>query len=263
MSGQPIVPAAAPPAESNAERYRFADFTRENYRQLVRMAKARYAFRRFTDFDRDEPFVLWRHDVDFSPHAAARLARVEAEEGVQATYLLHLHSDFYNLLEREVSDKVREIIDLGHPVGLHFDTHYYDIRSEAELEQHLAVERDLLQRLFGVPIEVFSFHVSTPLTMGCRAWSYAGMIHAHAEYFQEQVGYCSDSNGYWRFHRLEDVLRDGAHTRLQVLTHPEWWTDEVLSPSQRIRRCVEGRAQSSVRRLEAIMAEHGRLNIDW
>jgi hypothetical protein len=254
---------AIAPATPNCDRFHFADFTRENYRRLLRLARDRYAFRLFTDFDREEQFVLWRHDVDFSPQGAARMARIEAEEGVRATYLLHLHSDFYNLLEADVGARIAEIIDCGHAIGLHFDSHYYGVGSEEQLEDLLAFERGILEKLFGVPVEVFSFHVSTPFTMRCDAWSYGGMVHVHAAYFQESVGYCSDSNGYWRHRRLEEVLTSGTDERLQVLTHPEWWTDEVTSPTERIRRCADGRAASSIRRLEEVMSAHDRLNIDW
>ena len=32
------------------------------------------------------------------------------------------------------------------------------------------------------------------------------MINTYAKYFKENVEYCSDSNGYWRYKRLEDFL---------------------------------------------------------
>ena len=55
--------------------------------------------------------------------------------------------------------------------------------------------------------------------------------------------YVSDSNGYWRFERLPEVLAAGAHERLHVLTHPEWWQEEAMSPRERILRCIAGRAR--------------------
>lgn len=248
---------------TNAERYHFADFTRENYRRLLRLAATQYVFRTFTEFDRQERFVIWRHDVDFSMHAALKLAQIEAEEHVQATYLVDFHSEFYNLLEREVSDCVRAIASLGHALGVHFDTHYYDVRRESELEPLLARERRIGEDVFGSPFRVFSFHISTPFTQNCRRWSYAGLVNANADYFQSEVGYCSDSNGYWRFRRLEDLLIEGADARLQVLTHPEMWQDEVMSPKQRVERCIEGRAMKTRRWYDDVLRRAGRENVDW
>jgi hypothetical protein len=74
-----------PARVSNADRYHFSDFTRENFRRLLRLARERYTFRTYANFARDERFLLWRHDVDFSPHAARKLAEIEADEGIVAT----------------------------------------------------------------------------------------------------------------------------------------------------------------------------------
>lgn len=260
----PSTTAGSPSARAaHADRWHFADFTRENYRRLLRLAKETWTFRTFADFRRDERFTIWRHDVDLSVHAARQLARIEAEEGVRTTYLIHLHSDFYNALEPGIRTVVHEILEMGHALGLHFDSHFYGIEDARDLEAKLAFERRVLHETFGREPEAFSFHIATPFTMRCREWSYAGMVHAHASYFQEEVGYCSDSNGYWRHRRLEDVLREAAEPRLQVLTHPEWWQDEVRSPRERVLHCTAGRSAGTLRAFEAVLAEHGRPLLDW
>lgn len=248
---------------SNSERYHFKDFTRDNYRRLIRLAKERYLFRTFDQFGREERFVLWRHDLDFSVHAGRALARIEAEEGVTATYFLYLHSEFYNLLEREVTDAVREIIDLGHTVGVHFDCGYYSIGDEESLERMLLREKNILGDLFGRQISVFSFHNPDTFTQTCTKWQYAGLVNAYAAYFKDGIGYCSDSNGYWRYRRLEDVLHAATDERLQVLTHPAWWQERPMSPKERIVRCITGRADKTRTLYEDTLKESGREDIDW
>ena len=115
---------------SNKEKYRFEDFTEESYLKFLRLAKERYVFRSYSDFDKDENFILWRHDVDFSVHRAKRLAEIEKSENLKTTYFIHLHSEFYNVFEAEISKLIHQIIELGHFIGLHFDTHYYSINEE-------------------------------------------------------------------------------------------------------------------------------------
>jgi hypothetical protein len=244
-----------------AERYHYADFTRANYRRLLRLAKERYRFRTFTDFDREERFVLWRHDVDASVHSALRLAEIESGEGVVSTYFLHLHSAFYNLLERPVAECVTRILQGGHRLGLHFDASYYGARAEHDLEALLAAERRLLGEAFGADVDVFSFHNPDAVTLGFVEWSYAGMVNTYARYFREEVGYCSDSNGYWRFRRLEDVLDDGTDQRLQVLTHPEWWQERPMPPRERVQRCIDGRARRTGEAYDAVLRGAGRENV--
>ena len=248
---------------SNAERYHFADFTRDNYRQLLRLAGKTYAFRRYTDFRADERFVLWRHDLDSSVHAGRALARIEAEEGVAATHFVRLHSEFYNLFERDSADCVREIAGLGHAIGLHFESEFYGLDDEAALDDALARERRILEDLSAVPVTAFAFHLSTPLALRAKQSHYAGLVNATADYFRTEVGYCSDSNGYWRYRRLTDVLAEATDARLQVLTHPEYWTERVMSPHERIDRCIAGRAEHTRRFYAGHLKAWDRPDIDW
>lgn len=247
----------------NVEKYNFPDFTRDNYRKLLRLAKKKYVFTTFDRCNVDGPFVIWRHDVDFSPHSARRFAIIEAEENVKSTYFLLLHSEFYNLMEKEVTDCIKDIVDLGHTIGLHVDGNYYNLENEVELRSVLKREKRILQDIFRASVDVFSFHITTPFAIRCDKPTYAGMINAHSKYLREKVGYCSDSNGYWRFKRLEDVLSEAAETNLQVLTHPELWQDTVMSPKERVWRCIDGRADKTKEWYSNILKEHGRENIDW
>ena len=247
---------------NNAERYHFAHFTQENYRYLLRLARQTYTFRTYTNFNKEERFILWRHDVDFSMHTATKLAQIEFEEGMVATYFLHLHNPYYNLLEKEINRCVQSILALGHSIGLHFDIHYYDIHQEEDLEKRLKWEKSVLEEVFGQEICVFSFHRTTPFTMNCQKWQYAGMINTYAEYFQTQVGYCSDSNGYWRNHQLENVLSEAHDERLQVLTHPGWWQETPMSPLQRIYLCIDRQTANMKQKYNCLLKEMGRNNVD-
>jgi len=249
--------------KSNAEKFFFSDFTRENYRRLIRLAKEKYVFRNYNDFNNQERFILWRHDVDFSMHGSVKLAKIEAEEGVAATYLLLLHSPFYNLLEHEITTCVREIIGLGHIIGLHFDTSYYQIRNEKEMFKWLTWEKGILGDLFAQNISVFSFHDPSNILQKFPDLMYEGMVNTYSQYFQTKVGYCSDSNGYWRFRRLENVLQESSDYSLQVLTHPEWWQDVVMSPKQRLKHCIDGRAAKTEAWYAEVAMRSGRENIDW
>jgi hypothetical protein len=246
---------------SRADEYHFADFTRTNYRRLIRLARERFVFTAFHEIDRSKRFVLWRHDVDFSVHSALKLAAIEAEEGVRSTYFLHLHSRFYNLLDPEITARVRSILSMGHRIGLHFDMEYSAPGSVAELERLLRLESGILESIFGAPVHVFSFHNPSPFALSCQEWSYAGLINTYAAFFQKEVPYCSDSNGYWRFRRLEDVLQ-GNDPRLHVLTHPGWWQDEPMSPRKRLERCIAGRAQATLAIYEGVLRDSGRMDLD-
>ncbi len=253
--------ALLPPEIELAERYHFADFTRANYRALLRLARQQYTFSSFDDGVPGDGTVLWRHDVDYSVHSAAALARIEAEEGVHATYFFRLRSELYNLMEQPVLQLAREIAARGHAVGLHLDTADYHLADERDLDEPIAWESDMLERLLGHPVVAVSFHQPTPFLLGCQRARYGGRINTYAAHFQQQVGYVSDSNGYWRYRRLETVLTEGTDRALQVLTHPEWWTERAMSPAARIERCIAGRADAMRAYYRDDMSRAGRINV--
>jgi hypothetical protein len=237
------------------------DFTRTEYRSLLRLARAKWSFQGYADFDRGCRFILWRHDVDFSLHSSVALARIEAEEGVRSTYFLHLHSLFYNLLEPSLGEMARELLSLGHEIGLHFDSHYHGIATEERLDETIRWEAAIVEHVVHAAVRAFSFHNTTPFTMSCQNPTYGGLINTYAAYFQREVTYASDSNGYWRNRRLRDVLEDESIDKLQVLTHPGWWQERSSPPRERVWRCVAGRAAQTMETYDQALVEFGRANV--
>ena len=145
---------------TNREKYHFDDFTLDNYRRLIRIALERgFSFIPYTsqkDVLRKE--VLWRHDVEFEPDIALKMAEIEYEEGIRATYFFQLHSGHYNLFDRHYSEVFHKIKDLGHYWGLHFDCRYWGIADEKQLDEFITLDRSYMERCLGVGLEVFSFH---------------------------------------------------------------------------------------------------------
>lgn len=233
---------------TNREKYRFDDFTFENYRKLIQLAKAKgFEFILHKDeFVHERKDVIWRHDVEFEPDYALRMAQIEYEEGVRATYFFQLHSPYYNTLEPHYRDAFYKIKNLGHHVGLHFDSAYWGITCEDQLNGYIQLDRDYLEKNLNVEIDTFSFHNTTSFTQSCLEYKYGGLINVYSSYFKEHYDYCGDSLGYWRFDRLEDRLNDDEIQHLHVLTHDGNWNDEVLSPRKRFSKMMHDHAERLV-----------------
>src|SRR5438046_1254770 len=161
-----------------------------------------------------------------------------------STFYLKPHCEYYNLLAKEQTRIVRQIMARGNRSGLHFDATYYELESEDDLSDLVNVEAKLLSDWFGADISAFSFHNPTPFLLSCEKETYGGLVNCYSRFFRTNVPYCSDSNGYWRFHRLWDVLQVAQDPCLQVLTHPEWWQETPMYPRERICRSVYGRAEA-------------------
>ena len=237
------------------------DFTEDAYRELLTIARARYAFRPFAEALEMTSGVLWRHDIDMSVHRALALARIERDEDARATYFVHLHSAFYNAFEAGIVERLREIVALGHELGLHFDPQFGGLKpaDHDALVRAVSHERDVLQDAVGAPVVAVSFH--DPDVAGftdIHDDRLAGLVNAYGDRLRKNFVYCSDSNGYWRFTPIRDVLQQPGHDRLQVLTHPEWWVPEPMSPRARVARAIDGRAASVARRYDEMLRAAGR-----
>src|SRR4051794_6801842 len=168
--------------------WHFEDFTDGSYREILTIAKERYAFEPFGTHA-DGPHVLWRHDVDYSVHRAVALARLEAELGARATYFVSLHSDLYNPLEPAVHDRLREIAALGHWLGVHFDAGFY---AGAPLDEKAAWEARVLSESLEVPVGAVSLHnPSVSGTQDLDAEELGGMVHAGARSIRDGYAYVS------------------------------------------------------------------------
>lgn len=241
----------------------WSDFTETAFRGHIQALKA--GGYRFIAFGQqvEGRQVLWRHDVDFSVHRAARMAQVEAEEGVRATYFVNARSDFYNLAEPAVAALARRIRDLGHDVGMHFDSDAYGAEAWTieRLEWAVDRERTLLELLLDTPIRAMSWHNPTlSNVLQFEAEELCGLVNAYSAHYRDDFVYASDSNGYWRFKPMAEVIAEG-HERLHLLTHCGWWTPEALSPAGRVRRCIDGRAKAVWDAYAGVLRRSGRRNV--
>jgi hypothetical protein len=241
-----------------------AEFTEPVYRGYLQAARAGWPIITFKQAATAERGCLWRHDVDLSVHRGLRLARIEADEGVTSTWFLTTRSPFYNLLEPEIIETVESILQMGHHLGLHVDVGAWGehLDDAAELTGLIEQEKQLLEATFSRQVQAMSWHnpEGVPEAM-VAADRVAGMVNAFSRSVRERFAYCSDSNGYWRYQRLGDLLGDHDQPRLQILTHPVWWVPEPMMPRQRISRAIDGRAAASHHHYDSILDFYGRENI--
>lgn len=247
--------------KSDINTYISSEFTLLEYEQLLVLAKTRFTFKPYTEVKNSTNFVVWRHDIDLSLEQALKLAQIEKKQNISSTYFLHLHNEFYNVLDINSSQLVREILSLGHSLALHFDIAYYNIQSIDQLTHWLSFEKNILATLFQTEIDVFSFHNTNEYSMTFEEEKYAGMLNTYSRYFKQDVSYCSDSNGYWRYQKLRDVLNDEAIKQLQVLTHPGWWTEDELKPREKIQHYSKMRCDITINNYDKTLADFGRLNV--
>lgn len=221
-----------------------ADFSEHAYAQLLLGFKAAdYRFESFDDLAVPERcVVILRHDVDVDLDSALVIAKLERSLGVESTFFFLMTSDLYNVQGAHGRRTVRQISELGHSIGLHFDPTIYGNSNDGELAEQLEVEREALARLCGSSVDVFSLHKPGPSVEALRG-SLPGMTNAYDPRFFEDIGYVSDSMGWWRYGHPFSQAFFKQGTMGQVVTHPVWWTSRRFEhPANRLERLLEFRA---------------------
>ncbi len=150
--------------------------------------------------------ILLRHDVDLSLDYALDMALLEKDHGIKSTYYILLHSNLYNAMSPEGTEKVREIRRAGHEIGLHVDTRYY----------HGAVEFSILSNIAETSVVQWCQHLITvtpPPSSGLKD---------HNAYIPTKNGfkYLSDSAMNWREGCWCNHLNE--YDKMAILIHPEW-----------------------------------------
>lgn len=238
-------------------------FTEVEFEGIVRqLVDTGYRFARYGETN-DDRHVLFRHDIDFSPQRAAKLSAIEKRNGAFATYFVNLRSPFYSVLDPNTSRALRTVVDNGHELGIHFDAEGIGGRTWTREQLLSAIDREarLFEMVFGVRPRAMSWH--NPDRTNVREFddtTVGELVSAYAPVISQNYTYCSDSNGFWRYTPMPDVIAAG-HQRLHLLTHPEWWTPTPLSERDRMDRCFLGRARANRDELAAFMRDTGRKDL--
>lgn len=220
--------------------------TYEEYRSIVtRLKDAEYEFIRFDEaahiLEQSRQFVLMRHDIDIDLDATLRMAEVEAELGIAATYFFMVRTDHYSMFSAPGTAAIQRILDLGHHLGLHMDTTAYpDLTDPEAIGEMTRCEVELMQTWFGQPVSAVSFHRPNSLVLGGSPALSAPFVHTYQEMFQRRIRYISDSRGMWRQNQDPTQIDEfAARKPLHILIHPEWWEEVPMSPYARLLDFVD------------------------
>ncbi|MEQ8667352.1 MAG: hypothetical protein RIC16_16655 [Rhodospirillales bacterium] len=218
-------------------------FSQDGYRELLSgFAGLGYTPTGYDAVEPDARQLILRHDLDFSLEAALPIARIEREQGWTAHYFVLVRGDFYNCLGETAHETIAEIQALGHRVGLHLDGALYG-NDVAEVEAGARNELAALEAVAGRRIDVISFHRPAEQLIGLPQ-PLAERLHTYMPRFFDEIGYCSDSQGSWRFQAPLDHEAVTAGRAMQLLTHPIWWPETPMTdPTARLEAFVEERGQ--------------------
>ena len=94
------------------------DFTLKAYKRFLQdFSRKGYSFQTLQDFVQQpqEKVIILRHDVDRKPKNALKIANIENELGIKASYYFRIGK------ESNQPKIIKQIADLGHEIGYHYE----------------------------------------------------------------------------------------------------------------------------------------------
>jgi hypothetical protein len=203
-------------------------FDSATYWSLLSGIAATHRIVRFADLREGEPdgaFCILRHDVDYSPAAALRLAEQEAARGIRATFFLLAGTNYYNLLAPEHAHVAQALATLGHEVGLHYDVRSFLPYPREQWPRLLRAQATLLGELAGNPVTTIAMH--QPALHGDDPFrgEDLGFLNAYDDRFTRDMTYVSDSCRAWRNREWAMLSSGELPRRLHLCLHPINWSE--------------------------------------
>lgn len=227
------------------------DFSVSIYRDLLDSLKnGGYRFQTFTQYLQKpaDKVILLRHDVDDRKLHSLEFARIQHQKGIVGSYYFRMVPQSYD------EGVIREIYELGHEVGYH-----YEDMDFAHGDPHQAIqlfERHLEQLRKVVPVTTICMHGSPRSKYdnkdvwkhyNYRDYGIIGEPYFDLDY--RDIFYLTDTGRRWDGHAVSvrDKVADHFglrfHTTTQLIQsigqgqfpqramlnfHPQRWTDDAL-----------------------------------
>lgn len=158
--------------------------------------------------------------------------------GIKSTYFVLLTSDFYNVFSRKNTDCLKQIISLGHDIGLHFDElNYPDIVGDKDkIIKAIIKEAEILSEVIQMPVKTVSMHRPSKAILESNL-EIPKIINSYSKVYFKDFKYLSDSRRRWR-EPVEEIISSERYERLHILTHAFWYHDEETSMTKTIQNFI-------------------------
>jgi len=228
------------------------DFTLNIYRELLSTLLNSgfefYVLKELCAGVMKEPYIVLRHDVDRKPENALRMAEIENNMGVKATYYFRIVKKVFD------PEIIKKISAMGHEVGYHYEDLSMQHGDIEEALKSFKRNVEMLREL--VPVNTVSMHGNplskydnrklttllnfTELDILCEPYSIVEKL---------RIVYLTDTGRSWNnstvnvrdkvsstidikvksTHRLIDAIgKELSEKNMMLNIHPERWEDAIL-----------------------------------
>ncbi len=234
-------------------------FSYEDYKAIIRIIKTTGLQTDYMHALTRDRFIIMRHDVEYSVERAYELAKVEESMDFTSNYFFQWTNNSYNILSRKNMDRIKDMHERGHNIGLHFALN--GLTDMEQVKKRIVQEFNILSEMFGFPITQFSVHRPSKDVLRENI-KLPGIINAYQDEFftfgenvtedtPVAVKYLSDANHIWRY-GYPDEKNILEHDKVQILTHPFAWTRHGYDNFENYKTLI---AEKYVELVESVDAE--------
>lgn len=212
----------------------------------------------YTEASANRPFVVLRHDIEFSIGRAYKMHLIDTELGIRSSYFAQLTNNAYNVFSRENRDMLREMHANGQHIGLHY---HWDPSDRLDtLATSIRRQADVMSGLLGFEIDRFSFHRPNNQVLA-NYFEVPGLLNTYHPMFftyvenasaqsSVRVKYLADSMHRWKYGypNLETLME---HSQVQVLMHPYSWTETGHNNLENFRSLVNEKQEELLETLDS------------
>jgi len=208
-----------------------SDYSTERFRNFLKDLKSEeFVVISFDEYeagliDSGKVNVVLRHDVDISLDRTLKMAEIQKELGIQATYFFRLHAEKYTF--EEAKPIIKGLANDGFGIGLHYETLSI---AEGDLKKAIEFLKNDIQRLREIaPVSVVAAH-GQKLYKNREIWGEVDKLTLQitSAYDMKYNIYLSDAGGKRLSGKDGKYLFDRIYEAkpgqiIQVLIHPDWW----------------------------------------
>jgi hypothetical protein len=236
------------------------DFSVSIYKELLTaLQSANYHFISFEDYCRGNipagKWIILRHDVDDKKQNSLAFARIQHSMGIKGTYYFRMVPESFDV------EVIKEIYELGHEVGYHYED--MDFARGKRKEALVFFEKHLAELREAVPIHTLCMHGSPKSAYDNKdVWqdyNYRDYDLIGEPYFDmdfNEVFYITDTGRMWDgfkvsvrdkvktektwpvYHATQNIiqaLQAGKFPEKVMMNfHPQRWNDDFLSWTQEL-----------------------------
>lgn len=203
-------------------------------------------------------FCCLRHDIDYCLESALKMAYLERDMGISASYFFLIDSNNYNVLSTRSSEIILEISRMGHEIALHFDIGMYP---EHMIKNMINLHASILETIISQKICSISYH--NPGKIGLSSLSKEdlcyGYFNAYSEKFNSIYYYTSDSLCHFKDINFLNKIEAKTMQNIHLLIHPIWWIIDENARDDKIIRLANNKKDFFMKEYQEVIQQYKEL----